>query len=247
LLTEKTRLVSVIYVSNSLGTINPVGEIISRSHAAGAKVMLDGAQAAPHHKIDVQQLDCDFLAFSGHKMYGPTGIGVLWAKENLLEMMDPFMGGGEMIKEVRFEKTIYNDLPYKFEAGTPHIEGGIGLGAAIDYINSIGIDNIAEAERQLLAYCNEQLLKIEGLTFIGTAKNKVSIISFLLNNIHPYDTGVLLDKMGIAIRTGHHCCMPLMHTFNIEGTCRVSMSFYNTRDEIDYLTEALRKIQKMLH
>jgi cysteine desulfurase/selenocysteine lyase len=247
LLTEKTRLVSVIYVSNSLGTINPVGEIISRSHAAGAKVMLDGAQAAPHHKIDVQQLDCDFLAFSGHKMYGPTGIGVLWAKENLLEMMDPFMGGGEMIKEVRFEKTIYNDLPYKFEAGTPHIEGGIGLGAAIDYINSIGIDNIAEAERQLLAYCNEQLLKIEGLTFIGTAKNKVSIISFLLNNIHPYDTGVLLDKMGIAIRTGHHCCMPLMHTFNIEGTCRVSMSFYNTRDEIDYLTEALRKIQQILH
>lgn len=247
LLTEKTRLVSVIYVSNSLGTINPVGEIISRSHAAGAKVILDGAQAAPHHKIDVQQLDCDFLAFSGHKMYGPTGIGVLWAKENLLEMMDPFMGGGEMIKEVRFEKTIYNDLPYKFEAGTPHIEGGIGLGAAIDYINSIGIDNIAEAERQLLAYCNEQLLKIEGLTFIGTAKNKVSIISFLLNNIHPYDTGVLLDKMGIAIRTGHHCCMPLMHTFNIEGTCRVSMSFYNTRDEIDYLTEALRKIQQILH
>jgi cysteine desulfurase / selenocysteine lyase len=247
LLSEKTKLVSVVYISNSLGTINPVEEIITKAHAVGAKVMLDGAQAAPHYKVDVQKLDCDFLAFSGHKMYAPTGIGVLWGKENLLESMNPYMGGGEMIKEVRFEKTTYNDLPYKFEAGTPHIEGGIGLGSAIDYINSIGIENIAAAEHVLLEYGNEKLSQINNIRFVGTAKNKASVISFLLGNAHPYDVGVLLDKMGIAIRTGHHCCMPLMERFEIEGTCRASFSFYNTKEEIDRLAEALVKANIMLN
>lgn len=246
-LSEKTKFVSVVYISNSLGTINPVEEIIAKAHAIGAKVMLDCAQAAPHYKIDVQKLDCDFIAFSGHKMYAPTGIGILWGKENLLESMNPYMGGGEMIKEVRFEKTTYNDLPYKFEAGTPHIEGGIGLGAAIDYINSIGIENIAAAEHELLEYGNEKLSQIENIRFIGIAGNKASVISFLLGNAHPYDAGVLLDKMGIAIRTGHHCCMPLMEQFNIEGTCRASFSFYNTKEEIDKLAEALVKANKMLN
>jgi len=246
-LSEKTKLVSVVYISNSLGTINSVEEIIAKAHAVGAKVMLDGAQAAPHYKIDVQKLDCDFIAFSGHKMYAPTGIGILWGKESLLESMNPYMGGGEMIKEVRFEKTTYNDLPYKFEAGTPHIEGGIGLGAAIDYINSIGIENIAAAEHELLEYGNEKLSQLENIRFIGTAGDKASVISFLLGNAHPYDVGVLLDKMGIAIRTGHHCCMPLMNHFNIEGTCRASFSFYNTKEEIDKLAEALVKANKMLN
>jgi cysteine desulfurase / selenocysteine lyase len=241
LLSKKTKIVSVAFISNSLGTINPVEEIILKAHAAGAVVVLDSAQAAPHYKIDVQKLDCDFIAFSGHKMYGPTGIGIL------LEKMNPYMGGGEMIKEVRFEKTTYNDLPYKFEAGTPHIEGGIGLGAAVEYINSTGIDNIAAAEHELLEYGNVILSQIENLKFIGTAKTKASVISFLLGNAHPYDVGVLLDKMGIAIRTGHHCCMPLMEHFNIEGTCRASFSFYNTKEEIDKLAEALVKANRMLN
>jgi cysteine desulfurase/selenocysteine lyase len=247
LLSEKTKLVSVVYISNSLGTINPVKEIILQAHAKGAKVMLDAAQAAPHHAIDVQKLDCDFLAFSGHKMFGPTGIGILWGKEQLLESMNPYMGGGEMIKEVHFEKTTYNDLPYKFEAGTPHIEGGIGLGAAVDYINSIGIENIAATEQELLEYGNGKLSQVENIRFVGTAKNKASVISFLLGNAHPFDVGVLLDKMGIAIRTGHHCCMPLMNTFNIEGTCRASFAFYNTKEEIDRLVEGLMKANKMLN
>jgi cysteine desulfurase/selenocysteine lyase len=209
--------------------------------------MLDAAQAAPHYKIDVQKLDCDFLAFSGHKMFAPTGIGILWGKENLLESMNPYMGGGEMIKEVTFEKTTYNDLPYKFEAGTPHIEGGIGLGAAIDYINSVGIENIAAAENELLQYGNEKLSAIENIRFVGTANNKASVISFLLGNAHPFDVGVLLDRMGIAIRTGHHCCQPLMKHFNIEGTCRASFAFYNTKEEIDRLVEALNRANKMLN
>lgn len=247
LLSEKTKLVSVVYISNSLGTINPVKEIIEKAHAVGAKVMLDAAQASPHYKIDVQKLDCDFLAFSGHKMFAPTGIGILWGKENLLENMNPYMGGGEMIKEVTFEKTTYNTLPYKFEAGTPHIEGGIGLGAAIDYINSIGIENIATAENELLQYGNEKLAEIENIQFVGTAKNKASVISFLLGNAHPFDVGVLLDKMGIAIRTGHHCCQPLMKHWNIEGTCRASFAFYNTKEEIDRLSDALIKVNKMLN
>jgi cysteine desulfurase/selenocysteine lyase len=247
LLSEKTKLVSVAYISNSLGTINPIAEIITKAHAVGAKVMLDAAQAAPHYKIDVQKLDCDFLAFSGHKMFAPTGVGILWGKENLLESMNPYMGGGEMIKEVTFEKTTYNDLPYKFEAGTPHIEGGIGLGTAIDYINSIGIENIAAAENELLQYGNEKLSAIENIRFVGTANNKASVISFLLGNAHPFDVGVLLDRMGIAIRTGHHCCQPLMKHFNIEGTCRASFAFYNTKEEIDRLVEALNRANKMLN
>ncbi len=246
LLSEKTKLVSVVYISNSLGTINPVEEIITKAHAVGAKVLLDSAQAAPHYKIDVQKLDCDFLAFSGHKMFAPTGIGILWGKEIILESMNPYMGGGEMIKEVTFEKTTYNDLPYKFEAGTPHIEGGIGLGAAIDYINSIGIENIAAVEQELLQYGNEKLSQIENIRFIGTAKNKASVISFLLGNAHPFDVGVLLDKMGIAIRTGHHCCQPLMKHFNIEGTCRASFAFYNTKEEIDKMFDALKRSEKIL-
>jgi cysteine desulfurase/selenocysteine lyase len=246
LLSEKTKLVSVVYISNSLGTINPVAEIIAKAHAVDAKVMLDAAQAAPHYKIDVQNLDCDFLAFSGHKMFAPTGIGVLWGKENLLESMNPYMGGGEMIKEVTFEKTTYNNLPYKFEAGTPHIEGGIGLGAAIDYINAVDIENIAAAEHELLLYGNEKLTEIENIRFVGTAKNKASVISFLLGNAHPFDVGVLLDRMGIAIRTGHHCCQPLMKHFNIEGTCRASFAFYNSKQEIDKLAEALKRANKML-
>lgn len=247
MVSEKTKLVSVVYISNSLGTINPVNEIIEKAHTVGAKVMLDGAQAAPHHKIDVQKLDCDFMAFSGHKMFAPTGIGILWGKEDLLENMNPYMGGGEMIKEVTFEKTTYNTLPYKFEAGTPNIEGGIGLGAAIDYINAIGIENIAIAENELLQYGNEKLSEIENIRFVGTAKNKASVISFLLGNAHPFDVGVLLDKMGIAIRTGHHCCQPLMKHWNIEGTCRASFAFYNTKEEIDKLATALKKANKMLN
>lgn len=247
LLTEKTKLVSLVYVSNALGTINPVETIIARAHQAGAKVLLDAAQAAPHLRIDVQQLNCDFLAFSGHKIYGPTGIGILWGKTSLLEMMDPYMGGGEMIKEVRFEKTTYNELPYKFEAGTPHIAGAIALGAAVDFIQSIGMHHITMAEHQLLTYAQEKLLQIRNFRLVGTASKKAAIISFLLGNAHPYDVGVLLDKMGIAIRTGHHCCMPLMQMLNLEGTCRAALAFYNTREEIDRLAQSLIAVNKILN
>ena len=246
LLSEKTKLVSVAYISNALGTIHPVKEIIKAAHKVGAVVFLDGAQALPHTAIDVQDLNCDFLGFSGHKMFAATGIGVLYGKEKLLEAMPPYMGGGEMIKSVSFKGTTYNDLPYKFEAGTPHIEGGISLGAAVNYMNTIGLDTIAAYEHELLLYGTEKLSQVAGLKLIGTAKNKASVLSFLVDNIHSYDLGVLLNQQGIAIRTGHHCCQPLMERFNIEGTCRASLAFYNTKEEIDSLVTALNKAVKIL-
>jgi cysteine desulfurase/selenocysteine lyase len=246
LLNAKTKLVSVAYVSNSLGTINPVEEIIAKAHEIGAKVFIDAAQALPHMKVDVQALDCDFLGFSGHKVFGPTGIGILYGKEELLNAMPPFMGGGEMIKSVSLTKTIYNDLPYKFEAGTPHSEGGIVLGEAINYINEIGLDKIAAYEHELLEYGTQKLQQIEGLRIIGTAAKKSSVISFLVDDIHPYDIGVLLNQQGIAIRTGHHCCQPLMDRMQIEGTCRASFAFYNTKEEIDKLIIAITKAASIL-
>ncbi len=246
LLNERTKIVSVVYVSNSLGTINPVKDIISLAHEVGAVVMLDGAQAAPHMAVDVQDLDCDFYACSSHKIFGPTGMGILFGKERLLEQMNPYQGGGEMIKEVTFAKTTYNELPYKFEAGTPDICGGIAMGVAIDYINSIGYDKIAQHEHDLLVYGTEVLSQIEGFKVIGQANQKASVISFLVDGIHPYDMGVLLDKQGIAIRTGHHCCQPLMDRFAIPGTCRASFAFYNTKEEIDKLVKGIEKVKTML-
>lgn len=246
LFTEKTKIVSLVHISNSLGTINPIKDMTAQAHAVGAVVVIDGAQAAPHMQPDVQDLDVDFYTFSGHKVFGPTGTGVLWGKESLLETMNPYQGGGEMIKTVTMEKTIYNDLPYKFEAGTPNIAGGIGLGAAIDYINMIGIENIHAHEEELLQYGTKKLSNIEGLRIVGTAKNKTSVLSFLLGDHHPYDVGVIVDKQGIAIRTGHHCCQPLMDCYGIEGTCRASLAFYNTKEEIDSLVTALNKANEML-
>jgi cysteine desulfurase/selenocysteine lyase len=246
LLSPKTKLVSIAYVSNSLGTINPIEKIIAKAHETGAKVFIDAAQALPHMKVDVQQLDCDFLGFSGHKVFGPTGIGILYGKEEILNDMPPFMGGGEMIKSVSFNGTTYNDLPYKFEAGTPNIEGGIVLGEAINYVNEIGLDNIAAYEHELLEYATDKLQKIDGLRIIGTAEKKSSVISFLIHDIHPYDVGVLLNEQGIAIRTGHHCCQPLMDRLGIEGTCRASFAFYNTKEEIDSLSIAITKAMHIL-
>jgi len=246
LLSPKTRIVSVGYVSNALGTINPVKQIIKEAHKTGAVVFIDAAQALPHQKVDVKDLDCDFLGFSGHKVFAATGIGVLYGREVLLEAMPPYMGGGEMIKSVSFEKTTYNELPYKFEAGTPHIEGGIALGAAINYINAVGLDNISAYEHQLLEYATKKLLEIEELRIVGTAAHKSSVLSFLIEGIHPYDLGVLLNEQGIAIRTGHHCCQPLMDRFGIEGTCRASLAFYNTFDEIDALVKSINKAVTIL-
>jgi len=246
LLSARTKIVSVVYISNSLGTINPVKHIIDKAHEVGAVVFLDGAQALPHLQVDVRALDCDFLAFSGHKVFGPTGIGVLYGKEKLLQAMPPYMGGGEMIKTVSFAGTTYNDLPYKFEAGTPNIEAGIVLGEAIDFINEVGIENIAEREQELLKYATEKLLEIEGLRVIGTAPEKSSVVSFLVGEIHPYDIGVLLNEQGIAIRTGHHCCQPLMAGFGIEGTCRASFAFYNTFEEVDALVAGVKMAARML-
>ncbi len=246
LLSEKTKIVSIAYISNALGSIHPVKEVISEAHKVGAVVFIDGAQALPHKKVDVKDLDCDFLGFSGHKVFAGTGIGILYGKEKLLEAMNPYMGGGEMIKSVSFAGTTYNDLPYKFEAGTPHIEGGISLGAAINYINEIGLDKIAAYEDELLAYVTEKFLEVDGLRIVGTAKNKASVISFLINDIHPYDLGVLLNEQGIAIRTGHHCCQPLMDRLKIEGTCRASFAFYNTKEEIDATVYALKRAAKIL-
>ena len=246
MLTEKVKLVSVNYVSNSLGTINPVREIIELSHRLKIPVLLDAAQAIQHMPIDVQELDVDFLAFSGHKMYGPTGIGVLYGKEKWLNQMPPYQGGGEMIKTVSFEKTTYNDLPFKFEAGTPNIEAAICLGTAIDYINETGLENIQQHEHELLGYATEKLSGIEGIRFIGTADNKASVVSFIIDNIHPYDVGVILDQLGIAVRTGHHCTQPLMDFYGIPGTVRASFAFYNTKEEIDLLTEGVQKAVRML-
>jgi len=246
LLSPKTKIVAITYISNALGTVNPVQEIIAKAHEVGAVVLVDAAQAVQHKKIDVKELDIDFLAFSGHKVFGPTGIGILYGKRELLEAMPPYMGGGEMIDNVTFEKTTYNKIPYKFEAGTPHIEGGIVLGKAIEFVQEIGLDFIAAKEAELLHYGTQKLSAIDGLRFVGTAQEKCSVISFLVKDIHPYDIGTLLDKQGIAIRTGHHCCQPLMKRLQIEGTCRASFAFYNTTEEIDVFAKALEKSIAML-
>lgn len=246
LLSEKTKIVAVNHISNSLGTINPVKEIIQLAHEAGAVVLIDGAQSVQHGKINVLDLDADFFAFSGHKMYGPTGIGVLYGKEKLLDAMPPYQGGGDMIQNVSFEKTTYNELPYKFEAGTPDISGAIVLSEAVNYMISVGMENIANHERELLEYGTAKLREIDGFRLVGSAKNKTSVISFLLGGIHPYDTGMILDKMGIAVRTGLHCTEPLMKRFGIPGTVRASIAMYNTKSELDLLVEGVKKAKKML-
>ena len=246
LLSSKTKIVAVNQISNSLGTVNPVREIIRLAHDAGAVVIIDGAQAVQHTNVDVRELDADFYAFSGHKMYGPTGIGILYGKEKLLDSMPPYQGGGDMIKNVSFEKTTYNELPYKFEAGTPDISGAIVLSEAVNYIKEIGIENIAGHERELLEYGTSKLNEIDGFRLVGNAKEKASVISFLFDGIHPYDTGAILDKMGIAVRTGLHCTEPLMKRFGIPGTVRASIAMYNTKEEIDALVNGVIKAKKML-
>lgn len=245
LITPRTRLISVVHVSNTLGTINPVAEIVARAHRHAVPVMLDGAQAAPHMRIDVQDLDCDFYVLSGHKVYGPTGVGVLYGKAELLEAMPPYQGGGDMISSVTFEKTTYNTLPYKFEAGTPNIAGSIGLGAALDYIDSIGLDNIAAHERGLLQYATEQLQAIPGIRIIGTARHKAGAISFVMDGVHPHDIGTIMDQEGIALRTGHHCTQPLMDRFGVPATARAALALYNTYDEIDVLVRGIHKVKEM--
>lgn len=246
LLSEKTKIVAVNHISNALGTVNPVKYIAAKAHEVGAAVLIDGAQATPHLRPDVQDLDCDFYVFSGHKVCGPTGTGILYGKESWLNKLPPYMGGGEMIKEVTFEKTTYADLPHKFEAGTPNIAGGIVLGTAIDYMNGIGFDNIAKYEQELLDYGTKRLLEIEGLKIYGTSEHKASVISFNIEGIHPYDIGTIIDKLGVAVRTGHHCAQPIMNYFNIPGTIRASFAFYNTKEEIDIFVEAVKKAQLML-
>jgi cysteine desulfurase/selenocysteine lyase len=246
LLSDKTKIVTVNHISNALGTVNPVKYMIDKAHEFGAAILIDGAQAVPHLKPDVQALDCDFYVFSGHKMCGPTGVGILYGKEAWLNKLPPYQGGGEMIKEVTFKKTTYADLPHKFEAGTPDIAGGIVLGTAVDYMNSVGFDNIQQQELELLEYATKRLLEIEGLKIYGTAKEKTSVVSFNIEGIHPYDIGTIIDKLGIAVRTGHHCAQPIMNFFNIPGTIRASFSFYNTKEEIDVMVEAVKKAQRML-
>lgn len=245
LLSPRVKLVCAAHVSNALGTVNPAHEIIRKSHAAGVPVLIDGAQAAPHMKVDVRALDCDFYAFSGHKVFGPTGIGVLYGKAGLLESMPPFHGGGDMISSVTFEKTIYNTLPYKFEAGTPHIAGVIGLGAAIDYVTGLGLDRIEAYEHNLLEYGTSKLASIPGLRLIGTAKEKAGVLSFVLDGIHPHDVGTILDQEGIAVRTGHHCAQPVMDRFGIPATTRASLAFYNTRGELDALARGIAKVKEI--
>lgn len=239
LLSEKTAIVALIHVSNALGTINPVEEIIEAAHEKNAVVLIDGAQSVPHTKVDIQALDADFYTFSAHKMCGPTGFGILYGKKDLLNKMPPYRGGGDMIDKVTFEKTTYNDLPHKFEAGTPPIAAGIGLGTAIDFLNEIGMENIARREAELLDYATKKISTIDGLRFVGQAKEKASVISFLLDGIHPTDAGTIMDKEGIAVRTGHHCAQPVMDYYNIPGTLRASISFYNNEDDIDRLAEAI--------
>jgi len=245
-LNDRTRLVSIVHVSNSLGTINPVREVIALAHARGVPVLLDGAQAVQHLPVDVRALDCDFYVFSGHKIYGPTGIGVLYGKAALLEAMPPWQGGGDMIAWVTFEKTTYNVLPHKFEAGTPHIAGGIGLGAAIDYLGALGLESVSAHENDLLRYATEAVADVPGLRIIGTAREKASVLSFVLGDIHPHDIGTVLDQEGIAIRTGHHCTQPLMQRFGVPATARASFAFYNTREEVDALVAGLRKAREVL-
>jgi cysteine desulfurase/selenocysteine lyase len=245
LLNPRTRMVAVTHVSNALGTINPVRQIIQMAHNAGAATLIDGAQAAPHAQIDVQDLDADFYTFSGHKVVGPTGIGILYGKRALLDAMPPYQGGGDMIKVVTLEKTTYADLPYKFEAGTPNIAGGIGLGAALDYVNALGIDVIAAYEHKLLEYGTQELSNIAGLRLIGTAREKAGVLSFVIEGIHPHDIGTVLDRQGIAVRTGHHCAQPVMDFFNVPATTRASLAFYNTFGEIDALVNGLKKVKEI--
>ena len=247
LLNERTRLVSVAHVSNALGTINPLQRIMELARRWSVPVMVDGAQAAPHLKVDVQALDCDFYSFSGHKAFGPTGIGVLYGKARWLEAMPPYQSGGDMISSVTFEKTTYNTLPYKFEAGTPNIAATIGLGAAVDYLNEVGLENVATYEHQLLGYGTQALQQIPGVRLIGTAREKASVLSFLIDGIHPHDAGTVLDYEGIAVRTGHHCAQPVMQRFGIPATTRASLAFYNTREELDALAAGIRKVQEVFH
>lgn len=246
LLSQKTKLLSIVHISNTLGTINPVKKMIEMAHAKGIAVLVDGAQAAPHMAVDVQALDCDFYVFSMHKVFGPTGVGVMYGKKEILESIPPYQGGGDMIKTVTFEKTTYNELPHKFEAGTPNIADGIACGSALDYLNQFDWDEIHAHEQDLLEYATEALLKIDGLKIIGTAKEKASVISFVIDGIHSYDLGVLIDKMGVAVRTGHHCTQPLMNFYGISGTVRASFAFYNTKAEVDKLIAALGRAIKML-
>ncbi len=246
LLNARTVFVSVVHVSNSLGTVNPVREIARLAHEVGAAVLVDGAQAAPHGQVDVQALGCDFYTFSGHKMCGPTGQGVLWGKLDVLESMPPYQGGGEMIDQVSFEKTTFNTVPFRFEAGTPNIAGAVGLGAAIDYLDQLDVSSVERYESELLAYMTERMTQIDGLRAVGTAEEKHSVLSFLVAGTHPYDVGTLLDKQGVAVRTGHHCCQPLMERYGIPGTVRASIAFYNTFEDIDRLTSATERAVRML-
>jgi cysteine desulfurase/selenocysteine lyase len=245
LLGPRTRLVAATHVSNALGTVNPVKRLIEMAHSRNIPVLVDGAQAVPHLAVDVQALDCDFYAFSGHKMYGPTGTGVLYGKAALLEMMPPYQSGGDMISSVTFEKTIYNKLPYKFEAGTPDIAGGIGLHAAIQYLSSLGMDKVAAYEHDLLTYATEVVAGLAGVRLIGTAKEKASILTFVVEGVHPHDIGTVLDQEGIAVRTGHHCAQPVMERFGVPATVRASFGLYNTREEVDALVEAIQKVREV--
>ena len=244
-ITERTRLVAVAHMSNALGTVNPVGEIVRIAHARGAAILIDGSQAAYHMPVDVQSLDCDFYAATGHKLYGPTGIGVLYGKEQRLEAMPPFLGGGDMIRSVTFERSTWNDLPSKFEAGTPNISGAIGLGVALDYVTDIGFDAIGRHEADLLDYGTQTLNRIDGVRLIGTARRKASVLSFVMEGIHPHDIGTIVDREGVAIRTGHHCAQPVMERFGVAATARASLAMYNTRDEIDTLASALYRVRQM--
>lgn len=247
LLSPRTRIVAISHISNALGTINPVQSMIEIAHGRGIRVLIDGAQAIQHTAVDVQKLDCDFYVFSGHKMYGPSGIGVLYGKAEHLESMPPYQGGGDMISSVTFEKTTYNKIPYKFEAGTPNIAGGIGLGASVDYLNALGMDNIAEHERQLLVYATESLTGIPGVRIVGTAGKKTGVVSFLVDGIHPHDIGTILDQEGIAIRTGHHCAQPVMDFFGVPATARASFGLYNTKEEIDALVAGILNVIKVFN
>ncbi len=245
MLTPKVKFVSIVYISNSLGTVNPVKQMIEMAHEQDIPVLIDGAQAVSHARVDVQDLDCDFFVFSGHKMFGPTGIGVLYGKQEHLEKMPPYQGGGDMIKSVTFEKTIYNELPYKFEAGTPNIAGAIGLGYAVDYLNDINLDDVYIYEQDLLAYATESVKKVDGLRIIGTARHKTAVVSFMLEDVHPHDIGTIIDSEGVAIRTGHHCTQPVMQRFGVPATARASFALYNTRDEVDALVQSINKAKKV--
>lgn len=243
--TERTKIVSVAHVSNVLGTVNPVREMIRIAHSHGVPVLVDGAQSTPHFKVDVQELDCDFFAFSGHKIYGPTGIGVLYGKEEWLDRMPPYQGGGEMIESVTFEKTVFQSLPFKFEAGTPDYIATHGLAVALDYVNDIGLENISSHERELTSYCMEQMRSIDGIALFGTSEHKDAVVSFLVGDIHHLDMGTLLDRLGIAVRTGHHCAQPVMQRYGIQGAVRASFAMYNTMEEIDALVEGVRRVSRM--